>query len=92
MCLGVPARIEAIVDADTQQVSVSLSGVLREVNASCVWPDEPAQLIGQWALIHVGFAMALLSEEDAAQTLEALAAMGAEEHEMADFAGLGAAQ
>ncbi|MBY6188381.1 HypC/HybG/HupF family hydrogenase formation chaperone [Marinobacter hydrocarbonoclasticus] len=92
MCLGVPARIDAIVDEASQRVSVSLSGVLREVNASCVWPEDPQTLIGQWALIHVGFAMALLSEEAAQQTLDALAAMGAAEHEMADFTGLGGTQ
>ncbi|ADN77352.1 hydrogenase assembly chaperone hypC/hupF [Ferrimonas balearica DSM 9799] len=92
MCLGVPARIDAIVDEPSQRVSVSLNGVLREVNASCVWTEPAETLIGQWALIHVGFAMALLSEEEAQQTLDALAAMGADEHEMADFSGLGAAR
>ncbi|GAA5190752.1 HypC/HybG/HupF family hydrogenase formation chaperone [Ferrimonas gelatinilytica] len=92
MCLGVPARIEAIVDAEQQLVTVALSGVERNVNASCIWPESPETLLGQWALIHVGFAMALLSESEAEQTLSALAAMGAEEHEMADFSGLGGAQ
>ncbi len=89
MCLGVPARIEAIVDAEQQLITVSLNGVRRDVNASCIWPESPEALLGQWALIHVGFAMALLSESDAEETLAALSAMGAEEHEMADFSGLG---
>lgn len=88
MCLGVPARIDAIVDVDTQQLRVSLNGVQREVNASCIWTVQPDSLIGQWALIHVGFAMALLSEEEARETLSALEALGAAAHEMEDFSGL----
>jgi hydrogenase expression/formation protein HypC len=90
MCLGVPARIETIIDPTLQLVRVGLNGVSRDVNASCVWPDDPDKLVGQWALIHVGFAMTLLSDEEATQTLEALKELGAEDHEMADFSGVGA--
>ena len=45
----------------------------REVNVACIAGDEPMEdLIGTWALIHVGFAMSRINEEEAAKTLEVL--------------------
>ncbi|GLS82806.1 HypC/HybG/HupF family hydrogenase formation chaperone [Paraferrimonas haliotis] len=88
MCLGVPAQIIEVVDNELHTLQVSLNGIKREVNGSCVWTENPQALVGRWALIHVGFAMSLLSDDEAQQTLAALAELGASEHEMEDFAGL----
>jgi hydrogenase expression/formation protein HypC len=51
--------------------------VRREVNVACIAGDGPLEaLIGAWALIHVGFAMSRIDEEEAAKTLEVLHMLG----------------
>jgi len=76
MCLGIPGQIVAITDAARQMAMAEVSGVRREVNVACVADGPLAGLIGQWALIHVGFAMAAIDEAEAAKTLEALRDLG----------------
>lgn len=76
MCLGIPGRITALTDPARLMAMAEVSGVRREVSIACVAGPDPAALIGQWALIHVGFAMALIDEEEAAKTLEALRDLG----------------
>ena len=77
MCIGLPCRIIKIHPAAPQTAQVQINGVRRDVNISLVTPDnQPAStLVGQWVLAHVGFAMSLLHEQDALDTLEALKAM-----------------
>lgn len=76
MCLGIPGQIVEITDADNLMALAEVSGVRREVNVACVLESTPEALIGSWALIHVGFAMSLIDEEEAAKTLEALRGLG----------------
>lgn len=76
MCLGIPGRITAITDAGRLMAMAEVSGVRREVNVACVAGNRLEDLVGQWALIHVGFAMSLIDEEEAAKTLEALRELG----------------
>ena len=76
MCLGIPGRIMAITDAARLMAMAELSGVRREVNLACVAGADPAALVGQWVLIHVGFAMAVIDEDEAARTLAALRELG----------------
>ncbi len=76
MCLGIPGKITAITDAARLMAMADVSGVRREVNVACIAGDDPAALIGHWALIHVGFAMSLIDEDEAARTLEALRDLG----------------
>ena len=76
MCLGIPGRITAITDADRLMAMADVSGVRREVNVACVAGHDLTALVGQWALIHVGFAMSLIDEDEAARTLEALRDLG----------------
>ncbi|RGP38071.1 HypC/HybG/HupF family hydrogenase formation chaperone [Pseudotabrizicola alkalilacus] len=76
MCLGIPGKITAITDAARLMAMADVSGVRREVNVACITGDDPSALIGQWALIHVGFAMSLIDEDEAAKTLEALRDLG----------------
>ena len=76
MCLGIPGQIVEITDESRQLAMADVSGVRREVNVSCI-ADGPLQdLVGAYALIHVGFAMARIDEEEAAATLEALRGLG----------------
>jgi len=76
MCLGIPGEIVAITDEARQMAMADISGVRREVNVACI-ADGPLQgLVGAWALIHVGFAMARIDEAEAEATLEALRGLG----------------
>ncbi|WP_395539657.1 HypC/HybG/HupF family hydrogenase formation chaperone [Neotabrizicola sp. sgz301269] len=76
MCLGIPGKIIAITDADSLMGMAEISGVRREVSLAPVALGPLEDLIGQWALIHVGFAMAIIDEDEAAKTLQALADLG----------------
>lgn len=76
MCLGIPGKITAITDAGRLMAMADVSGVRREVNVACIAGNDLTALIGQWALIHVGFAMSLIDEDEAAKTLEALRDLG----------------
>ncbi|MEB4590260.1 HypC/HybG/HupF family hydrogenase formation chaperone [Candidatus Thiothrix sp. Deng01] len=78
MCLGIPGQITEIVDADNLIAKVDVGGVKREVNIACIVDDEhPAKsCVGDWVLVHVGFAMSRLDEEEAARTLALLEELG----------------
>lgn len=76
MCLGIPGQITAITDADRLMGMADVSGVRREVSLAPVADGPLDDLIGQWALIHVGFAMAIIDEKEAARTLDALRDLG----------------
>jgi hydrogenase expression/formation protein HypC len=76
MCLGIPGRITAITDAARLMAMADVSGVRRAVNVACIAGNDLEALVGQWALIHVGFAMSLIDEAEAAKTLEALRDLG----------------
>ncbi|MGA0562808.1 HypC/HybG/HupF family hydrogenase formation chaperone [Ancylobacter sp. VNQ12] len=84
MCLGIPGRIVAIVDEDAMLATVDVSGVRRAVDVVCVaTPGRPlADLVGAWVVVHVGFAMSLIDEEEAAATLKVLAEIGEAEAEI----------
>lgn len=75
MCLGVPAKIVAIEDASSLSAVVEVSGVRRQVNLACVLEAgaDLERLAGRWVLVHVGFAMSLIDDEEARKTLELLA-------------------
>ena len=70
MCLGVPGKIVEIADRERLPAVADVSGVRRKVNVTCV-VDEAHPIdacIGDWVLIHVGFAMARIDEHEAAET------------------------
>jgi hydrogenase expression/formation protein HypC len=69
MCLAVPARIEEIYSRDGLKMArVDFGGVSREVCLDYV----PAAKVGEYCIIHVGFAISLLSEAEAQETLALL--------------------
>jgi hydrogenase expression/formation protein HypC len=69
MCLGVPGKILEIYEKDgLQMAKVDFSGVTRE---ACI-EHVPEAGVGDYAVIHVGFAISLLSEEEAQETMELL--------------------
>ena len=84
MCLGIPGQIVEIVDAEKKLGQVEVSGVKRQVNLICVVDDEhPVEsMVGEWVLIHVGFAMSRIDPEEAQRTLELLRELGEAQAEL----------
>ena len=78
MCLGIPGQIIKITDIKRQMALVDVSGVQREVSLDCVVDDYHTieSCVGHWALVHVGFAMSLINEEEAESTLKVLRELG----------------
>ena len=76
MCLGIPGQIVAISDTENELGIVDVSGVRREINLVCVIDENhPIEsCVGDWVLVHVGFAMSRIDETEAAATLKILEA------------------
>jgi hydrogenase expression/formation protein HypC len=86
MCLGIPGRIVEITDGARLLAVADVSGVRREVNVACVLEGDLEDLVGKWALIHVGFAMSLIDEAEAAKTLAALSDLGEAQETLREMA------
>ena len=89
MCLGIPGQIIAIDDAEKKLATVAVAGIRRQVNLACIVDDEhPVErCVGDWVLVHVGFAMARIDEAEAAETLRILAELGEAQDEIAAMGG-----
>jgi hydrogenase expression/formation protein HypC len=74
MCLAIPGRVMEIVDEPNALAKVDVAGVQRTVNVGLL--DDAA--VGDWVLIHVGFAISRVDEEEAEATLALLQGMGAD--------------
>ena len=74
MCLAIPGQIVSIVDAEKHIAKADVSGVKRNINVGLLNPHE-AQ-VGNWVLIHVGFALSCVDEQEAQETLRLLQGMG----------------
>ena len=95
MCLGIPAQIVSIIDAGAPSAMISVGGVQRAVNIACIVDEAHTaqQCLGDWVLVHAGFAMARIDAEEAERTLAILAELGemqAELDAMRQGAGEGA--
>jgi hydrogenase expression/formation protein HypC len=75
MCLAIPARLVDYVDDDHQYGKVELGGVTRRINTSLLVGEDTTEP-GEYVLVHVGFALSKVSEEEAAETLRILEEMG----------------
>ncbi|HBP90345.1 MAG TPA: hydrogenase assembly protein HupF [Nitrospiraceae bacterium] len=78
MCLGIPGQIVEISNVEHKLAIVNVGGVRREVNIACIVDGEhsPVSCVGDWVLIHVGFAMSRINEKEAKRTIELLTEMG----------------
>lgn len=74
MCLGIPGQITEITDAEQKLAIVNVGGVKRQVNIACIVDeDHPTEsCVNDWVLVHVGFAMNRIDEDEAAETLNLL--------------------
>jgi hydrogenase expression/formation protein HypC len=84
MCLGIPGRVIEITDVANNLALADFNGVKRVINLACV--VDPTHTIedcvGDWVLVHVGFAMSRIDEREAAETLRVLDMLGEAQAEM----------
>jgi len=76
MCLGIPGQIVEWVDEPHHIAKAQVSNVRRAVNVGLLAEGPDAVGIGDWVLIHVGFAMSKIDEEEAKATREFLELLG----------------
>ena len=78
MCLAIPGRLLEFVDEANRLARVDVAGVVRNVNVGLLDVDGDSAEPGDWVLIHVGFALSKVDEEEAMATLRMLQGMGAD--------------
>ena len=77
MCLGIPGRVVEIFDAEKCGIAkAEVGGVRRNVSIQLLENEGTSIQVGDWILIHVGFALSKIDEEEAAATLRLLNGMG----------------
>jgi hydrogenase expression/formation protein HypC len=83
MCLAIPGRIVEIVDEENHVAKVEVGGIRRNINLGLLADTEVKP--GDYVLIHVGFAMSKIDEQEAAETLRLLQELGSYEPEVEQF-------
>ncbi|MDT5156147.1 MAG: hydrogenase expression/formation protein HypC [Acidobacteriota bacterium] len=83
MCLAIPGKIVEIVDVENQIAKVEVGGVRRNINTGMI--DDTR--VGDYVLIHVGFAMSKIDEHEAEETLRLLQELGEFDPELDQFKG-----
>jgi hydrogenase expression/formation protein HypC len=83
MCLAIPAKIVEIIDEENHVAKVEIGGVRRNVNIGMLDRDDAR--VGNYVLIHVGFAMSKIDEQEAQETLKLLEELGDFQTEMDQF-------
>jgi hydrogenase expression/formation protein HypC len=81
MCLAIPGKIVEIVDAENHLAKIDIGGVRRNVNTAMI--DDAN--IGDYVLVHVGFAMSKVDEHEAQETLRLLQELGSYQEEFDQF-------
>lgn len=83
MCLAIPGKIVEIVDPENHIAKVEVGGVKRNINIGMLGKDEAG--VGDYVLIHVGFAMSKVDEHEAHETLRVLKEIGEFDLELDQF-------
>ncbi len=84
MCLGIPGQITKILNEQQMLAQVNIAGIKRPVNIECiVTPEYSVQdCLGDWVLVHVGFAMSRIDADEAKKTLDLLSELGEVQEEL----------
>lgn len=84
MCLGIPGQIISISNHDSELGMVDIGGNQREVNLTCAIGEGETldNIVGQWVVVHVGFAMSKIDEKQAFETLKILEQLGEMQQEV----------
>lgn len=84
MCLAVPGLIESVYHQDgIRMAKVNFSGVIKEVCLACL----PEAEVGNYCLVHVGFAISRIDEDSARETLQTFAELGILQEELSELGG-----
>jgi len=87
MCLAIPGKIVEISPENPDSALVDVVGVRRKIDLGLLQDDKPAP--GDWVLVHVGFAMSKISEQDALEQMHLLTMLGETEQAMEEVRGYG---
>ena len=90
MCLAIPAKIVELFPDDQNRALVEVVGVRRHIDTGLL-QDQPLKT-GDWVLIHVGFAMSKVSEEQALDQIQMLTMLGESEAALEEVKGYGLEQ
>jgi hydrogenase expression/formation protein HypC len=85
MCLAIPGKIVEFPDEAHHLAVVDVSGVRRRINVDLL--EDEGLILGDWVLIHVGFAMSKISEAAAQEQLRLLAMLGEDRLAMEELRG-----
>ncbi|HWB86604.1 MAG TPA: HypC/HybG/HupF family hydrogenase formation chaperone [Bryobacteraceae bacterium] len=85
MCLAIPARIVELFPEQESRALVEVAGVRRQIDTGLLSEDRPK--LGDWVLVHVGFAMTKISEEQALDQIRTLALLGEDEAALQEVKG-----
>jgi len=87
MCLAIPGKVIELFPGMPYLATVEVAGVRRKVDLGLLESDMPES--GDWVLIHVGFAMSKISEQDALEQMQTLIMLGESEQAMQEVRGYG---
>jgi len=87
MCLAIPGKIVELLPEDRSLAVIEVLGVRRKVDLGLLQEEPP--VTGDWVLIHVGFAMSKIGEEDALQQLRMLTELGESDAAVEEVRGYG---
>jgi hydrogenase expression/formation protein HypC len=87
MCLAIPGKIVEISSDNQDSALVDIVGVRRKIDLGLLQEDRPK--LGDWVLVHVGFAMSKISERDAADQMNTLRLLGEIDGAMQEVKGYG---
>jgi hydrogenase expression/formation protein HypC len=85
MCLAIPAKIIELFPEEDSRALVEVVGVRRHIDTRLLQDDPPQT--GDWVLIHVGFAMSKISEEQALDQIRTLEMLGEDQAAMQELEG-----
>ena len=87
MCLAIPAKVVELLADEHDRALVEVVGVRRHVDMGLLRDDPP--VVGDWVLVHVGFAMSRISEEQALDQIRTLSMLGEDEAALQEVEGYG---
>jgi hydrogenase expression/formation protein HypC len=87
VCLAIPGKIVELVPESERLALVEVAGVRRRVDLGLLEDEKP--VVGDWVLIHVGFALSKISEEDALEQMRILRVLGEDRAAMEEVQGYG---
>ena len=87
MCLAIPAKIVELFPEEQNRALIDVAGVRRHIDTGLLADDPPKT--GDWVLIHVGFAMSKISEEQALDQIQTLTMLGEQDAAIHEVQGYG---